>query len=418
MSRISTTFNQSVSFPQTIVLLFCTSWLAACAKKSSSLEATPSKSLVLERSAPLTRVPLEIRMSKLFVTATVEDQTREFIFDTGSPTILSRELADALELEYTGSNTGQDANGSMVTMDTAVVPSLTLGDLTFHQVPVLVFDFDQLYLGSCMFDGGVLGSELLPGSVWRFDTENGLLQIADASQVSTPSPTLSAPMTDMGYPHYPVVDYEVGDVTDKAIFDTGNSGELVVFSRVMQDPTVQAHIVSGSVRRGAGSDGVSAGGAGPIRELTYFSLSDVSVGGLRLNTLKASTRDIAPTLLGAGLFDRYVVTLDGVRQRFILEERTFPTPSHQEVGYTVTLEESGTRVTQLFDSSSAAKAGLQLGDQVLTINGYPVDGPEASERCELNTFLREGIDWSTDVTLTVKREAEEFTLQIPSIPQD
>ena len=110
--------------------------------------------------------------------------------------------------------------------------------------------------------------------------------------------------------------------------------------------------------------------------------------------------------------------MDGVRQRFILEERTSPALSHREVGYTVTLEESGTRVTQLFDSSSAAKAGLQLGDQVLTINGYPVDGPEAPERCELNTLLREGIDWSADVTLTVKREAEEYTLQIPSIPQD
>ena len=317
MSRISTPFNQSVSFPQTIVLLFCTSWLAACAKKSSSLEATPSKSLVLERSAPLTRVPLEIRMKKLFVTATVEDQTREFIFDTGSPTILSRELADALELEYTGSNTGQDANGSMVTMDTAVVPSLTLGDLTFHQVPVLVFDFDQLYLGSCMFDGGVLGSELLPGSVWRFDTENGLLQIADASQVSTPSPTLSAPMTDMGYPHYPVVDYEVGDVTDKAIFDTGNSGELVVFSRVMQDPTVQAHVALDRSDE-EGSDSVSTGGAGPIRGLTYFSCR-MFRWEVCIEYPKASTRTSPPRCWGR--FIRPICRhMDGVKRALSLKK--------------------------------------------------------------------------------------------------
>ena len=209
-------------------------------------------------------------MNKLFVSATLEDQTRAFIFDTGSPTILSRGLADALGLERTGSNTGRDANGRMVTMDTAVVPSLTLGDLTFHQVPVLVFDFDQLYLGSCMFDGGVLGSELLPGSIWRLDTENGQLQIGDGSHLTTPSPVLSAPMTDMGYPHYPVVDYAVGDVKDKAIFDTGNSEK----SGDLQP------IVTGSDRAGAyrfwvgptrtGSDGVSAGGAGPVRELTHF----------------------------------------------------------------------------------------------------------------------------------------------------
>ena len=69
--------------------------------------------------APLTTVPLDIRMNKLYVSATLEDQTRAFIFDTGSPTILSQELADALGLERTGSNTGRDANGRMVTMDTA-----------------------------------------------------------------------------------------------------------------------------------------------------------------------------------------------------------------------------------------------------------------------------------------------------------
>ena len=110
--------------------------------------------------------------------------------------------------------------------------------------------------------------------------------------------------------------------------------------------------------------------------------------------------------------------MDGLKQRFILEERTSPAPSHRATGYAITPEESGTRVTQLFASSSAAQAGLHLGDQVLTINGQAVDGPEAPERCELNTLLSEGVDWSDDVTLTVKREAEALTLQIPVVPQD
>jgi len=369
----------------------------------------------LERGAPLTTVPLEVRKNKLFVSAAVEGQTREFIFDTGSPTMLSRSLADSLGLEHVGSTAGRDANGRVVTMDTAVVQTLTLGDLTFHQVPVRVFDFDQLYLGPCIFDGGVLGSELLPGSVWRFDTGRGQLQIGDASQLAASSPVLSAPMYDLGYPHYPVVDYAVGNVTDKAIFDTGNAEELVFFSRVVQDVGVQERMVSGSVRRGQGSDGVSAGGAGPVRDLMRFSLSEMSVGGLPLGPLQASTRDTAPTLLGAGLLDRYVVTLDGVTQRFVLEERVPLRPARREAGYTVTLEEGGTRVTQLFETSPAAGAGLQLGDRVIAIDSRPLDGPQAPERCALATLLLEQMDWAAPVALTVERGDAPIVLQIPAV---
>jgi predicted aspartyl protease len=355
-------------------------------------------------------------MDKLIVSAAVEGQTREFIFDTGSPTILSRRLADSLGLERVGSSAGRDANGRVVTMDTAVVQTLSLGDLTFHQVPVLVFDFDQLYLGPCIFDGGVLGSELLPGSVWRFDTGRGQLQIADdGSRLAASSPVLSAPMYDLGYPHYPVVDYAMGNLTDKALFDTGNAGELVLFSRVVQDVGVQERMVSGSVRRGRGSDGVSAGGAGPVRDLLHFTVSELSVGAQPLGPLRASTRDSAPTLLGAGLLDRYVVTLDGVTQRFVLEERVPPRPARREAGYAVTLEEGGTRVSQIFESSPAAGAGLQLGDRVIAIDSRPLDGPQAPERCALATLLLEEMDWAAAVELTVERGNAPIVLQIPAV---
>jgi len=354
-------------------------------------------------------------MNKLFVSAAVEGQTRAFLFDTGSPTILSRSLADTLGLERVGSSTGLDANGREVTMDTAVVQTLTLGDLTFHQVPVLVFDFDQLFLGPCIFDGGVLGSELLPGSVWRLDTGRDQLQIGDGSQLAPSSPILSAPMYDLGYPHYPVVDYAVGNVTDKALFDTGNAEELVLFSRVVQDVDVQARMVPGSARRGRGSDGVSAGGAGPVRDLLHFTLAELSMGEQPLGPLRASTRETAPTLLGAGLLDRYIVTLDGVTQRFVLEERTPPRPARREPGYNLTLEEGGTRVTQLFETSPAAAAGLQLRDRVIAIDSRPIDGPEAPERCALATLLLEEMDWAAPVELTVERGDAPIVLQIPAV---
>ena len=110
-----------------------------------------------------------------------------------------------------------------------------------------------------------------------------------------------------------------------------------------------------------------------------------------------------------------MVSLDGVKQRFLLEERVLLAPKHREVGYAVTQEESGIRVTQLFESSPAADAGLQLGDRVVAIDSQILEGPQAPERCELATLLLEEINWATPVELTVERKDEQVVLHIPAM---
>ena len=86
------------------------------------LTASPT----VERTDPISTIPMDIQMNKLFVSATVHDQTRTFVFDTGSPTMLSQRFATELGLEIVGSNTGLDANGREVTMGVAMVDSLAL----------------------------------------------------------------------------------------------------------------------------------------------------------------------------------------------------------------------------------------------------------------------------------------------------
>lgn len=156
-------------------------------------------------------------MGKLFINASVENETREFIFDTGSPTILTTDLANALKVEVIGQNTGTDANGREVTMDIAIVETLRLGDLTFRDVPVLIFYPHQLELGPCIFDGGVIGSEILPGSIWNIDTKQRRLTVsAPGSATPLDEPALTAKMYRFGYPHTMHADFCV-DALNEAI---------------------------------------------------------------------------------------------------------------------------------------------------------------------------------------------------------
>ena len=185
-------------------------------------------------------------------------------------------------------------------------------------------------------------------------------------------------MYDLGYPHYPVVDYAVGSVTDKLIFDTGNAEELVLFSQIVQDAGVQERVVSGSVRRGQGSDGVSAGGAGPVRDLLHFTLQELSVGEQALAPSRLPPATAHPPV-GCRFARPIRGHLGWCDTALCLEERDTPARRLEEQA-TPSPEEDGTRVTQLFETSPAAGAGLQLRDRVVAIDSRPSRG-QSTKRC-------------------------------------
>ncbi len=56
----------------------------------------------IERHAEMSEIAFDWRLDKIFIAAEVNGQSGDFIFDTGSPTIVSRTLADRLDLRIIG----------------------------------------------------------------------------------------------------------------------------------------------------------------------------------------------------------------------------------------------------------------------------------------------------------------------------
>lgn len=383
------------------------------------LRAVFAAPIPMERSADITAVPIETRMGKLFVEATINGRKREFMFDTGSPTILTREFADTLDLAIIGQNTGMDANGNPVTMDIARVESLTLGQTTFRDVPVFIHDYASLDTGACFLDGGFIGSELFAGSAWRIDLESGRLSIAEtAASLNGSAPDLEARLYDFGYPHAPILDYAVGEFADKALFDTGNSEEVTLFGEVANVPSVQDHIVAGSARTGRGSRGESAGGRGAATELVRFTLSDFGIGGESFGPVRAATRSVPPTLIGAGILGTHIVTLDYPGGRFLLEARREPEPRRPDAGYAVAYIGDEARVVQLYEGSSASRAGLRLGDHVTHIDDRPLAVTPDAPKCPSARWLVESFDPTRATRIVVERGSAVETILIPSVVPD
>lgn len=379
--------------------------------QDADLRAIFSAPIGIERAEDATSIPIEIRMDKLFVDAAVNGETREFIFDTGSPTLITREFADALGLVTLAQNTGVDAHGTPVTMDVAVAETLTLGGVTFTDVPVLIFDPSTLELGPCVFDGGVIGSEIFPGSVWRIDSENRSLTIA-ATPTADDRPAVRAALSDFGYPHAPIIDYRIGDLSDRALFDTGSSDAITLFAQVADARPVRRHIDANSLIEGRGIEGISAGGASEVGDLLRFTLGAFELGGTNFGPLHSAVRQAPPTLVGAGILSTHVVTLDYVSGEFRLTPRSMPEPHAPHPGYAIGYENGEARVAQLFAGSPAADAGLELGDHVTAVDGRSTRISADYPLCSAALWLADGFDPAAVEMLEVERGGERVTITL------
>ncbi len=395
------------------LLQFCCA-AGASAQEAGSLAEVLSAPITVERSQGQTTITLQRHMGKLVLEAQADGERADFIFDTGSPSMISRELAERLGLRIVGALTGRDANGTEVTTQIALIDRLTLGDTTFLSVPVSVFDFSSIDPEGCFFDGGVIGSEIFAGSVWHIDPSAMALEIAaDADALAhlpEGAPRIESTLHDFGYPHAPIFDYAIGELEDKALFDTGSGEVLALYERVAQGREVAGLIAADTVRSGRGSEGVSAGGPGADRDLARFAMQGLALGDGQFETLAATTRGAPPTLIGMGILATHHVVLDypGGSISFIARDDPQTRPAHP--GFAITQRAGKARVTQLFDGSPGALNGLRLGDEVIAIDGRHLS--DMGGECAIQRWLIEDRAVAEARSLIVSRDGEQVSIEI------
>lgn len=337
-------------------------------------------------------LPLELLATKLFVEVEIGGKPRRFVFDTGSPSMISAALAKELGLPVVGKSQGRDAHGTVVKSD-IVQADITLGGVVFNKVPVYSADFSKSKAAECLIGDGVLGSEVLPLCAWQIDLPNSVLRCAtDLNQLDHIQGAEKVRLHDFGYPHAPIFDVRFAKkASSKAMFDTG-SPEYVAIAGPDFEGAKRARGI-GEVVEGFGSPGASLGGQAANGKQLQAELKSFSIDGLKLGRVAAVLRQSPPSLIGASFLKHYVVTLDP-RSNAAYFDRYLKSPFvRASFGFRLAFDEP-ISVALVWADSPAEQAGLSAGMAITSINGTSTSGS-----CE-------GIEFALDALANDRIELE------------
>lgn len=352
--------------------LWCLLAIATCPAVTSAQDAPPqwvTEGPYVDARTFSLELPIELLASKIVVQIEVGDKPRHFVFDTGSPSIISASLAADLGLAVVDKQKGRDAHGAVVESD-IVQADLVLGRVTFQKVPMFVADFSSSDAARCLIGDGVLGSEILPLCAWQIDLPNSMLRCnSRAKELDHVKGATKQRLYDFGYPHMPILDVRFADeAKSKAMFDTG-SPEYFAISPADFEGAKQAGGIGGTLS-GFGSPGASLGGQAASAKQLQGELKTLSVGRVDLGPVFAVLRELSPSVIGAAILQHFVVTLDAASESAYFDQYREGPFAQESFGFSLAFD-AGISIALVWDDSPASEAGLRAGQAVTAINGAP-----------------------------------------------
>lgn len=295
-----------------------------------------------------------------------------FVCDTGGQNILTPEVAKTLGVAVEGALQGRGVGEKSADVGFAKVKQLTLGAATLDNQVFAVFDLSELAgVGGTPFDG-IVGYEVFKRFVVRVDYETSKLTLTLPSAYKPSGKGTVVPFTFDGT--HPQVDGTIDGIPGRFTIDTGSRSSVDLLR-----PFAEKHQFAEKL--GAKLEGITGWGVGgPSRSLIgrahRLALGGVIVESpvtlLARNERGGFTDPYIAGNVGSGVLARFNLTFDYGHKTIVFEPnpRAPARDTYDRAGLWMNATADGTfEVIEVIAGAPAAKAGLQVGDRVLAIDG-------------------------------------------------
>jgi predicted aspartyl protease len=317
-------------------------------------------------------IPIELfRGSRIFFSGAVNGHQTQMMFDSGAGvTVVDAAFADKIGLKG-GIPTSVKGTGGDTPARVVSGVTLTAGALRLSNLSVFVMDMSPVAKAIGHDMPVVIGHDALKAGIVSFDFPNRTMRFSSRDGFKAPAKAVRIDVADKE--GQTVAEVSVAGLPPvETHIDLGNSGTIVLAKDYWSaQPTIA------NLRHAASQ----TGGVGGMASSRRVTLPEVNFAGMRLTNVPAGLNEDAKTLpirganIGIGLLKSFVVTFDvGGGALYLEGTESAPVIERERAGVRMELAGDRLHVAYVSPDGPAGAAGLKVGDQVVAIDGVPVDG--------------------------------------------
>lgn len=312
-----------------------------------------------------TEIPFEYVHDKIVIEASMNGVSGRYLLDTGAMCILFKDSTyHKLPAGYR-MNIG-DATGKKQEAEVIVMPSITVGELTYEAIPTLYVDmFEGPF--KCLGYKGIIGSNLLRFGAFKIDWTKQKLIIADSFQTLRSDKLVESKLLVNKQQSSPFIKVKVNGKPIKwVLVDTG-SGDSFVLNNNTAHWLKKKKVLTKPIYQSSGTNSHGAWGAGDY-ESEIFSQLTLKLG--HINTENAVIETSAgQSKIGMKVLELGDFILDYPQKRFFFQ---FNEPSQLKLdsfGIDFIMDDDKFIVNGIWQGSPAAASGIEKGDILEDIEG-------------------------------------------------
>lgn len=300
------------------------------------------------------------------IRVTINGKGYRFLVDTGAPNGITQTLFNELKPDVIKKVPMLDSNNDTDSLNIVSLKEITLGTVTFNNVPTVVLKNTLIY--DCLKVDGSVGSNMLRNSIVHFSSKTSEMVITDQPErlnLNNKQPTDLFLTNYQSTPFFNIKFFGMGSASIPTFFDTGFAGyfdlALDHFKAAEQAEIFNVQATS----RGK----VNLGLYGFESDTTQYRLQvpEININSAIFKNVNLKTAQGKDSMIGARLLDYGIVTVDYKNRKFYFDpfEKSFDLT---EELFPVSLipKDNKLWVEMIWDEE--LKQVISVNDQVLAID--------------------------------------------------
>ncbi len=350
-------------------------------------------------------VKIEKRNRLIFLPVSVNGKEYKFLFDTGAPFSISKELQESNNFKVISKGDIIDSDNNRSEVLYVQVDSVVIGGVDFIGQTAFVGDFRKNPVLSCYNIDGIIGSNLMRHMSWLIDTEKEEIRLLNELPTVFMENATEVPFkSDMQFN----IELELllGSLTfSKITLDYGSNGGLDLSKHHFHQ--LENHHIIESSHEIIGVKQSGLLGEAVIAERKICMSDSLIIGDVQLSDSEIQIG--GSDILGNQVLQKMKVGIDWKGQKVYFQKYDREFENFKSFGFYVgTSDSSELLINSVFTETTAFEEGLKAGTKILKVN--ELNFSEGATFCDYVMLMHEEPEMINLVIVNDKEEETELKL--------